>query len=70
MAFNYFARAREFLIIMLTMDKIRKEIHLPSEMLRELKIVAAHADKSVKKYIEDLVVHDVRFQIRKINRLH
>ena len=52
------------------MEKVRKEIHLPLQLLRDLKIVAAHADKSVKKYMEDLVMRDVQLQITKINKAH
>jgi len=50
------------------MEKTRKEIHLPNEILRDLKIVAAHADKSVKKYIEDVILGEVKLQIVKINK--
>lgn len=49
------------------MEKIRKEIHLPSQVIKDLKIVAAHADTSAKKYMEDLVLRDVKIQIVKIN---
>jgi len=50
------------------MEKIRKEIHLPSEIIKDLKIIAANADKSVKRYLEDLVVQDVQAQTKKIGR--
>jgi len=50
------------------MEKIRKEIHLPQQIIRDLKIVAAHSDKSVKKYMEDVVVQDVQSQMTKINK--
>ena len=50
------------------MEKIRKEIHLPSEVVHELKIVAAHTDKSVKKFMEDLIVYEVKTRMEKINR--
>ncbi|HTH55503.1 MAG TPA: hypothetical protein VL728_05615 [Cyclobacteriaceae bacterium] len=50
------------------MEKIRKEIHLPPQIVKDLKIVAAHADKSVKKYMEDLVVHDVKLQMIKTEK--
>ena len=50
------------------MEKIRKEIHLPLEMVHELKIAAAHSDKSVKKYMEDLIMNEVKTQMAKINR--
>ncbi len=48
------------------MEKIRKEIHLPSEMVLELKIVAVNIDKSVKRFMEDLIVYEVKMQIAKI----
>jgi hypothetical protein len=50
------------------MEKIRKEIHLPELMLKDLKIVAAHADKSVKKYMEDIILSEVKLQMVKINK--
>lgn len=49
------------------MEKIRKEIHLPSHMIKDLRIIAAQSDKSPKKYIEDLIVREVQMQIIKIN---
>lgn len=51
------------------MEKIRKEIHLPSQLLPDLKLVAAHVDKSAKKYIEDLILNDVKIQMMKIKKL-
>jgi hypothetical protein len=50
------------------MEKIRKEIHLPTQILKDLKIVAAQADKSAKKYMEDLILGEVRVQIVRINK--
>jgi hypothetical protein len=41
-------------------DRIRKEIQLPKDILKDLKIVAAYSDKSVKKYMEDLIIQDVK----------
>ncbi len=41
-------------------EKIRKQIDLDKEVIRELKILAAHADKDVKNYLQDLVVQHVR----------
>jgi len=52
------------------MEKVRKEIHLPSEIIRDLKIVAAYSDKSVKKYMEDLILFAVKSQIVKITKTH
>jgi hypothetical protein len=49
-------------------EKFRKEIHLPKEILKDLKIVAAYADKSVKKYMEDLIIQDVRVKASKFSR--
>jgi hypothetical protein len=37
-------------------------------MVNDLKMVAANADKSVKKFMEDLVLHEVRMQIQKIKK--
>jgi len=47
-------------------DKFRKEIHLPKDILKELKIVAAYTDKSVKKYMEDLIIQDVKMKAAKL----
>ena len=47
-------------------DKFRKEIHLPKDILKDLKIVAAYADKSVKKYMEDLIIQDVKAKAAKL----
>jgi hypothetical protein len=47
-------------------DKFRKEIHLPKDILKELKIVAAYTDKSVKKYMEDLIIQDVKMKTAKL----
>jgi hypothetical protein len=41
-------------------DKIRKQIDLDREVIKELKILAAHADKDVKNYLQDLIVRHVR----------
>lgn len=49
------------------MEKIRKEIHLPPQIITDLQFIAAQADKSPKKYIEDLIVGEVKMQIVKIN---
>jgi len=50
------------------MDKIRKEVHLPLPVVKDLKVVAAHADKSVKKYMEDLILGEVKVQMARINK--
>jgi hypothetical protein len=41
-------------------DTIRKQIDLEKEIIKELKILAAHADKDVKNYLQDLVIQHVR----------
>jgi hypothetical protein len=41
-------------------EKIRKQIDLEKEIIKELKILAAHADKDVKNYLQDLVVQHVK----------
>jgi hypothetical protein len=50
------------------MEKFRKEIHLPKQILKDLKLVAAHADKSVKKYMEDIILNDIKLRIEKISK--
>lgn len=49
-------------------DVLRKQIDLPRETIKDLKIVAAYADKSVKKYMEDLIINDVKERIKKIKK--
>lgn len=41
-------------------EKIRKQIDLEKEIIKELKILAAHADKDVKNYLQDLVIQHVK----------
>jgi hypothetical protein len=48
------------------MAKTRKEIHLPTQIIHDLKIVSAYSDKSVKKFMEDVIVQVVQLQIKKI----
>lgn len=50
------------------MEKVRKELHLPSQIAKDLKIAAALSDKSVKKYMEDVILYEVKTQMAKINR--
>jgi hypothetical protein len=50
-------------------EKFRKEIHLPKDILKDLKVVAAYADKSVKKYMEDLIIQDVRVKAGKLQKI-
>ncbi len=47
-------------------ERIRKEIHLPKELSRDLKIIAAMFDKSVKKYMEDLIILDLVFKSKNL----
>jgi hypothetical protein len=49
-------------------EKFRKEIHLPKEILKDLKIVAAYADKSVKKYMEELIIQDVKTKAIRLSK--
>jgi hypothetical protein len=49
-------------------DVLRKQIDLPKETIKDLKIVAAYSDKSVKKYMEDLIINDVKDRIKKIKK--
>ena len=46
----------------------RKEINLPEQVIKDLKIVAAFADMSPKKYMEELIMNDVRSKILKIKK--
>lgn len=39
---------------------IRKQIDLPKETVKELKVLAAYADSNVKKYIETIVIQHVK----------
>ena len=38
---------------------LRKLIDIPNTMVRELKNIAIDSDKSVKTYIQDLIIEDV-----------
>lgn len=42
------------------MDSIRKNIDIRRDVFRELKKLAADADKDLKNYIQDLLVDHVR----------
>ena len=56
-------------LILRMLEKFRKEIHLPKEILKDLKIVAAYADKSVKKYMEELIIQDVKTKAPKLSKV-
>jgi hypothetical protein len=47
---------------------MRKEIVLPNELLKDLKTVAFHADKSVKKYMEDAVIQKIKEDIKRVKK--
>jgi hypothetical protein len=49
------------------MDKVRKEVRLSKQTVRELKVVAGLSAKSPKKYIEELIIENIKSQIAKIN---
>jgi hypothetical protein len=39
---------------------MRKLIDIPDELVKDLRILAAHADKDVKNYIQDLLVEHIK----------
>ena len=45
---------------------MRKEIIIPDILIKDLKKVAFHHDKSVKKYMEDVVINDIKEKTKKI----
>jgi hypothetical protein len=47
---------------------MRKQIDLPDDLLRDLKLLAMSVDKSVKKFMEDLIINHIKENIRKIKR--
>lgn len=44
---------------------MRKNIDIPDEILKDLKILAVMADKDLKNYIQDLLVEHVRAEAKK-----
>jgi hypothetical protein len=46
---------------------MRKEIVIPDTLIRDLKQIAFNADKSVKKYMEDVVINDIREKAKKLS---
>lgn len=39
---------------------MKKLIDLPDDLLKDLKILAAHADKPVKNYIEGVIIDHIK----------
>jgi hypothetical protein len=39
---------------------MRKLIDIPDELLKDLRILAAHADKDVKTYLQDLIIEHIK----------
>ena len=50
------------------MAKVRKEVHLPEELIKDLKMVAFHSDKTVKKWMEDLIVNRVKDEVKRVKK--
>ncbi len=46
---------------------MRKEIVIPDGLIKDLKQIAFSADKSVKKYMEDVVINDIREKSKKLS---
>jgi hypothetical protein len=39
---------------------MRKLIDIPDDLVKDLKILAVHADKDLKTYIQDLIIEHVK----------
>jgi len=39
---------------------MRKLIDIPDELVKDLKILAAHADKDVKNYLQDFIIEHIK----------
>lgn len=39
---------------------MRKLIDIPDELVKDLKILAVHADKNVKTYIQNLIIEHIK----------
>lgn len=39
---------------------MRKLIDIPDDLVKDLRILAAHADKDVKNYIQDLLIEHIK----------
>jgi hypothetical protein len=39
---------------------MRKLIDIPNDLVKDLRILAAHADKDVKNYVQDLVIEHIK----------
>jgi hypothetical protein len=50
------------------MEKIRKEIHLPQNVIKALAKVAAASGKTTKKYMEELVIKETKIQIERLTK--
>ena len=49
---------------------VRKLIDLPKSIIRDLKILALESDKSLKSYLQDLIITEVeKFRARPENKL-
>lgn len=43
-------------------QRVRKELHIPPETLKEFKLLAVAADKSPKEVMEDVLIAHVKSQ--------
>lgn len=41
-------------------ELIRKELHIPPDVLKQYKILAANADKSPKEFMEDVLIAHIK----------
>jgi hypothetical protein len=39
---------------------MKKLVDIPQELIKDLKILAAHADKDVKNYLQDLIIEHIK----------
>jgi hypothetical protein len=46
---------------------MRKEIVIPDGIIRDLKQIAFNSDKSVKKYMEDVIISDIREKSKRLS---
>jgi hypothetical protein len=47
---------------------MNKVLKVPDELIREIKILAAMSDKSVKKYLEGLIANAVSEELKKLKK--
>ena len=45
---------------------MRKEVIIPDALIKDLKKLAFHADKTVKKYMEDVIISDIKEKTKKL----